>query len=373
MSFGTVQAEKMTTESGYSLGAGNASSFKNRLMNGNMAISQRGTSTTSSSGYLIDRWAQNITGPSSFTLSQSTTAPAGFTNSLLVTVTTGAAIGSTLNYITQAIEGNNCSDFGFGTADAKTVTISFWVRSSITGTFGGSLRNYAPASYYRGYPFTYTINAANTWEQKTVTIAGDGVAGAGQWNTNSSGSLTVFFDLGTTSAYTAAANSWITQNVVGATGTQTSLIATSGATWYVTGVQLEAGTVATSFDKRPHGTELQLCMRYYTRYSASDDSGNYATFFGGSSSTNTQFLITPFFAVPLRTANPTQTWGGSLRIQTSSSGSSLTSISAGNQQISTTGGYGVYNCASTGLGAQTYCRIEGSGDAAAFWAFSADM
>ena len=238
--------------------------FKNRIINGGMTISQRGTSFTSAGAYSLDRWYQNVPTPSSFSVSQSSTAPAGFTKSLAVTVTTGGTIGGAANYLVQFIEGNNVADLSFGTSSASTITISFWVRSSVTGTFGGALRNSAvsPATSFRSYPFTYSISASNTWEYKTVTITGDGTAGAGQWNTDTSASFSLFFDLGS-GAVTGTAGAWAGANAVGATGTQTSLMTTNGATFYITGVQLEKGSTATSFDYRPYGTELALCQRYY--------------------------------------------------------------------------------------------------------------
>ena len=240
--------------------------FKNRIINGRMSISQRGTSFSTRSGYTLDRWLISIPTPTTVSTTQSTDAPTGFTNSLLVTVTTGGTIGASANYITQFIEGNNVADFSFGTSSASSVTISFWVKSSVTGTFGASLRNYtdAPATTYRGYPFTYTVTSANTWEQKTVTIAGDGTGGAGQWNTGTQGSFSVFFDLGS-GVLTGTANAWASSNLIGVTGTQTSLMTGSGNTFYLTGVQLEKGSTATSFDYRPYTTELQLCQRYCYR------------------------------------------------------------------------------------------------------------
>jgi hypothetical protein len=238
--------------------------FKNRIINGRMSISQRGTSFSTRSGYTLDRWFVNLGTPTTVATTQSTDAPTGFSNSLLVTVTTGGTIGSSVNYLVQFIEGNNVADLSFGTTSASTITISFWVKSSVTGAFGGSLRNFAvaPATTTRAYPFTYTISSANTWEQKSVTIAGDGVGGVGQWNTGTEGSFSVFFDLGS-GALSGTANAWASANLIGVTGTQTSLMTGNGNTFYLTGVQLEKGSTATSFDYRPYGTELQLCQRYY--------------------------------------------------------------------------------------------------------------
>jgi hypothetical protein len=259
MSFGTIQAEKMTTESGYSLGAGNASSFKNRIINGNMTIDQRnaGAAVTTTLTYPVDRFADQIT-YGSLSFQQSSTAPAGFKNSVAVTVTSGGTISaSDRNALSQWIEGYNIADLDFGTASAKSVTLSFWVRSSLTGTFSGCLSNNV---INRSFVFTYTINAANTWEQKTVTVVGETT---GTWQATTGQGLRVAFDLGTgTDRLTSTTNAWQNADNRGATGA-VQLSNTTGATWFVTGVQLEVGTVATSFDFRSYGTELQLCQRYY--------------------------------------------------------------------------------------------------------------
>jgi hypothetical protein len=187
----------------------------------------------------------------------------------LITVTTAdASIAASDNYrFAQVIEGYNIADLGFGTASASTVTLSFWVRSSITGTFGGSLYS---VSGTRSYVFNYTISAANTWEQKTVTIAGDT---SGTWGTTNSFGITVYFDLGSGSNYENATGSWVAAEKFRTSGNAT-LISTNGATWNITGVQLEKGSTATSFDYRPYGTELALCQRY-CQYAGSGASGSF--------------------------------------------------------------------------------------------------
>ena len=158
--------------------------------------------------------------------------------------------------LNQYVEGYNVADLGFGGASAKTITISFWVNSAVTGTFTGALNN---SAYDRSYPFTYTISSANTWEQKSVTIAGDT---SGTWLTTNGVGLQCYWNLGTGTTYSKAAGSWGSGNVQNATGS-VSVVGTNGATFYITGVQLEVGSSATSFDYRPYGTELALCQRYY--------------------------------------------------------------------------------------------------------------
>jgi len=238
--------------------------LKNRIINGDMRIDQRNagaavTINAASYIYSVDRWSgYGESADGVFTLQRSTTAPTGFTNSLLATVTTAdASIGANQLYIVeQFIEGFNVADLNFGTANAKTITISFWVRSSVTGTFSGSI---ADTNYTRSYPFTYTISSANTFEYKTVTIAGDTT---GTWNTGNGIGMRLYFDLGSGSSTKGTAGAWTGSGTVGATGS-TNLIATSGATWYITGVQLEQNTSATPFERRLYNQELANCQRYF--------------------------------------------------------------------------------------------------------------
>jgi hypothetical protein len=238
----------------------NTFGFKNRIINGGMVIDQRnaGASVTQTTVDLfpVDRFRILGSVTSKFTGQRSTLAPAGFTNSLLLTSSAATSLAAGDYYVcTQKVEGFNVADFGWGTANAVSVTLSFWVRSSLTGTFGGALLNDAAN---RSYPFTYTISAANTWEQKTVTIAGDT---SGTWLTNNGVGVFVNFSLGAGSTYSGTAGAWAGSFFFSATGA-TSVVGTNGATFYITGVQLEKGSTATSFDYRPYGTELALCQRY---------------------------------------------------------------------------------------------------------------
>jgi hypothetical protein len=237
--------------------------FLNRLINGGMTIDQRnaGASVTPTGGsYTIDRWVSGASQASKYTVQQnagSVTPPVGFTNYLGVTSSSAYSIASGDYFFQeQDIEGFNVADLGWGTANAKTVTLSFWVRSSLTGTFGGALSNNGQS---RSYPFSYTISAANTFEYKTITVAGDTT---GTWLTNNGVGMRVYFGLGVGSTYSGTAGSWSGNLYVSATGA-TSVVGTSGATFYITGVQLEVGSTATSFDYRPYGTELVLCQRYF--------------------------------------------------------------------------------------------------------------
>jgi len=234
---------------------------KNRIINGNMVISQRGTSsfTAADNLYTLDRWVCAVNPASKFTVIQSSDAPAGFTNSLLVTSSSAYTVGAAeYETIVQRIEGYNIADLGFGTASAKTITISFWVKSSLTGSFGAAITNIGET---RCYPFSYTINTANTWEQKSVTIPGDT---SGSWATTTSTGINLYISLGTGTNLSGTANAWTGSTKVQPTGS-VSVVGTNGATWYITGVMLEVGTQATTFTTAggSYGAELALCQRYY--------------------------------------------------------------------------------------------------------------
>ena len=239
----------------------------NRIINGAMVLDQRnaGASVTPTGGALtLDRWLYDATQNSKVTIQQNAgavTPPVGFSNYLGVTSTSAYSIGAgDLFNVTQYIEGFNTFDLALGTASAATVTLSFRVYSSLTGTFGGALQNNART---QSYPFTYSIPVANTWTTISVTVPG---STTGTWvgATNGRG-LSVFLGLGVGSTYATTAGAWASGDYRGATGA-TSVVGTNGATFYITGVQLEKGSTATSFDYRPYSTELALCQRYYEMF-----------------------------------------------------------------------------------------------------------
>ena len=276
----------------------NTFGFKNRIINGAMVIDQRnaGASVSPTAGsYTLDRFQCALSQASKLTVQRnagSVTPPTGFTNYLGVTSSSAYTVLSGDYFaIQQNIEGFNIADLGWGTANAQTVTLSFWVRSSLTGTFGGAITNRTGA---RSYAFTYLISVANTWEQKTITIAGDT---SGTWDTNNVIGMQVQFGLGVGSTYSGSAGSWASAFYISATGA-TSVVGTNGATFYITGVQLEKGSTATSFDYRPYGTELALCQRYYYRVYGSQ------TPCSGTVWSTSLVLATTRFPVTMRT-NPT--------------------------------------------------------------------
>ena len=283
---------------GSNISAANSMGFRNRIINGDMRIDQRnaGASVTATSSFpfSVDRWWGYEDGTGSFTMQRSTTAPTGFTNSVVLTVSSAdTSLGAAEQYIfNQSIEGLNVSDLGWGTANAKTVTLSFWVRSSVTGTYPVAVINSASN---RSYVSTYTISSANTFEYKTITIPGDT---SGTWLTDNGIGLMVRFSLGAGSDFQITANQWNASYEL-TTSSCTNLMATNGATWYITGVQLEVGSVATEFERRPYGTELALCQRYY-QYDGS------TTPFVGNTTSGSTYGGNVFFRTSMRAA-PTVT------------------------------------------------------------------
>lgn len=280
---------------------------RNRIINGDMRIDQRnaGASVTATNSvrYTVDRFACFAGAPSGagvFTAQQVSDAPAGFTRSLKATVTTAdtTASADSQYFFAQYIEGNNIADLGFGSASASSITLSFWVKSSLTGTFAGGINNSAAN---RSYVFTYTINSANTWEYKTITIPGDTT---GTWLTDTGIGFRVNFSLGSGSTFQASAGSWVAAYDY-ATSSSVRVIGTLNATFQITGVQLEKGSTATSFDVRPYGTELQLCQRYFeTSYSQGTALGT-ATLAGGqccAGVTVNDIAMTTYYKVTKRTS-----------------------------------------------------------------------
>ena len=235
---------------------------RNKIINGDMRIDQRNAGASVpwvGSNYAVDRYHSYNSVATGSTGQQSTDVPsgAGFTNSIKYTVGTGGTSGTNgVAYFRQVIEGNNVADFQFGTSAAKTITLSFWAKSSITGTYGIGIRNTT-----RSYVAQYTISSANTWEQKTITVAGDT---AGTWATDNTEGISIQFDMGLGTNFETTAGSWQTGAYMRASG-NVRLSETSGATFYITGVQLEEGSVATPFEHRPYGYELALCQRYFQR------------------------------------------------------------------------------------------------------------
>jgi hypothetical protein len=273
--------------------------MRNKIINGAMVIDQRNAGASGTAiGYTVDRWQFNASLATKGTWQQnagSVTLPTGFTKYLGFTSNSAYSIAAGDYFaFTQLVEGFNIADLAWGTASAQTITLSFWVRSSLTGTFGGSITN---SANNRSYPFSYTISSANTWEQKSIIIAGDTT---GTWQTNNTTGLSVNLAFGVGSTYSGTAGAWAGSLYVSTTGA-TSVVGTNGATFYITGVQLERGTIATPFEYRNYQQELAMCQRYYFKYTAPSSGTHFGTGFCNSTTAMQNLTV---FPVPLRT-NPT--------------------------------------------------------------------
>jgi hypothetical protein len=286
-------------------------SFRNLIINGDMRIDQRnaGSAVTSATNvYLTDRWQLQINGTTNTpSFQQVTDAPTGFQYSLKAT-SNGSETLPTNGAVTprQRIEGFNSAHLLYGTSNAKTVTISFWVKSSLTGTWTISIIN---GSFSRSYIAEYTINSANTWEYKTVTIPGDTT---GTWSTDNTTGLIVQFPVDTDTILDATPNAWLAGNYRTTSGSN-RLLGTSGATWQVTGVQLEVGSTATDFENLPYDVQLARCERYYQKNYLMEDapgvstSGENSRYMHGSSDGSSNGAAGVFWRCRMR-ATPTVTW-----------------------------------------------------------------
>jgi hypothetical protein len=369
MAYGTVNTDIVSDSSGGKL-APISSVFRNRIINGSMVIDQRNAgasvtiTNTGAITYTLDRWAAYGNIASKFSVQQnagSVTAPVGFTNYLGVTSLSAYSVSSADTFtLRQNIEGFNTADLNWGTANAKTVTLSFWVRSSLTGTFGGALRNY---DANRAYPFSYTISSANTWEQKSVTIAGD-TSGTWVGATNSVG-ITILFGLGVGSSSSGTAGAWAAGAFESSTGA-TSVVGTNGATFYITGVQLEVGSSATGFEYRQYGTELALCQRYYQKISASN--APYQQYATGTWETSAVLWVGVPLKVTMRSQPTFASSGTSIGTSYGSAGTLTTDV---NQTGVDVGVFGWSNGSGGAAGAATF--IRSNGNTAGFISFIAEL
>ena len=302
------------------IGGSSASTMKNRVINGDMRIDQRnnGANTVNGGGttYFLDRWmTYDASGGSHLAVQQnmnSVTPPPGFTNYLGIKVVSAVSASGTNNFtLTQYIEGYNTSNLAWGSSNAKTVTLSFWVQSSLTGNFAVMMSS---ENYDAQYVASYTISQANTWTFVSITIPGPTI---GAWSTGNSRGIDLRFDLGMGSNFLGTTNNWTSSTIYTFSGA-TPLVGTLGATLYITGVQFEVGSTATTFDFRHYQQELAMCQRYLPAFNATGNQQN--GFMGYVQTANSFRTILPFKvstrvpATGITVASPTSFavgWNGS--------------------------------------------------------------
>jgi hypothetical protein len=318
----------------------NNTTFRNRIINGAMVISQRfgTTSNTPANGdYVLDRFIQIQTVAGKYSVQQnagsvSVLGATGFTNYLGCTSLSAYSIAAgDVFAVSQRIEGYNLADLAYGTANAKTVTVSAWVYSSLTGTFGGSLLGFSGGI---SYPFTYSIPVANTWTQISVTIPGNTTTAL--YSTTNGIGLQLNFGLGVGSTYSGTAGAWNSSGSYSATGA-TSVVGTSGATFYITGVQLEAGSTASPFEYRSYGTELALCQRYCMAWRIDGAAQQYIAVGQAYAAANAIYMI-PLPVTPRVTPTGIVTsaaggFGSLTSNGAGSTGSSITIVAASNMAL----------------------------------------
>lgn len=360
----TLPNESVTADK---LNVGQIGGRRNLIINGAMQVAQRGTDfsvTNGVSAWAADRFQVYEDTNGSLDLDQVSESPADFTYSTKITVTSADTDLTTgqQSWVRQRIEGYNTAHLNWGTASAKTVTLSFWVRSSITGTFAGSINNSAGN---RVYPYTYTISSADTWEHKTITIEGDT---SGTWLTTNGVGCTVFWSLGMASNLQTTAGSWAASGARTATG-ETQLIATNGATFYITGVQLEVGTVATPFEHRSYGEELALCQRYFeTSIGGGSVTGDYST--NGTATGSAYNGTSDFYSFKVeKRATPAIT-AYSYLTSTLQGASSITTI--GYDSVGTTSGQNITVSALTKNTGFSWFINQGSLNGRVYYNFTAD-
>ena len=295
------------------IGSQSALSNRNLIINGKFSIFQRGTGATTVNGndvFAADRFKGWANGGGTYTVEQSTDVPNNeFEYSAKLTntgVDSSVAAGDFYAYATD-IEGYNVSQLAYGHSEAKAVTLSFWVKSSLAGTYCIALYS---TTANRSHIKEYTISSANTWEKKTITISSGDTTGS--WNRTNGNGLRIYWDLGSGSTYQASADTWLASQDFSTTN-QAAWIGSASATFYITGVQLEIGEQDTPFEHRSYGDELAACQRYFTRVPTIDGSTAYAFLATGMATDTTAVDIPISFPVTMR-ANPTLTTSGSMRV-----------------------------------------------------------
>jgi len=239
---------------------------RNIVINGAMQVAQRGTQTGHATGYTLDRWNVRTTGSARFTVSKDTDVPSGqgFGSSIKIDVTTADTDAGTGDFgaFRTVLEGQDVQSICKGSSNAKELTLSFWIKSTVTGTYTVELYDSDNA---RQVSKSYTVNTSNTWEKKTITFPADTT---GSFDNDNAASLFLQFGLAMGSDFAGGtlSTTWTSANTPDRFAGQVNAFSSTSNNIYLTGVQLEVGSVATEFEHRSFGEELALCQRYYEEY-----------------------------------------------------------------------------------------------------------
>ena len=358
---------------------------KNMVINGAMQVAQRvpypstQPTVSYSNYYTVDRWRMNVSDANfgTWTFSQSNTVPSGkgFAYSWKWDCTTADTSLDSGHYgiAEYRIEAQDLQHLGYGTSSAKPITLSFWVKTNKTGTYVFSIYANDGARYVSK---TYTVNQANSWEYKTITIEGDT---AGTINNDNGDGFRLWWWLGSGTNFSGGTmqpgvwRPWSESNGA-APGLSVNMADSTSNEWFITGVQLEVGRNATEFEHRPYGEELALCQRYYEKFSADCGNGGYATFMMCSKNSNTYLVAQPVFRVPKRAPGATLTFGGLMRMSNVEEGEAhVTLTGVNNYQLGIHGGYMVLVISSNSHGNGDAFRLEARGDTTSYMAFQSEL
>jgi hypothetical protein len=374
MAFGTLSVDRITSSDytlidNYIADSGRPLSNRNLIINGAMQIAQRNTSVTgitSADYYTVDRWKSEPSSAGTWTMNVESSGPTNteFRKSANVICTTADSSLSASDYFvfSQRIEGQNLQGIKKGTSEAESLTVSFWVKSGNTGTY---ICEFYDNDNTRQISKSYTIDAADTWEKKTLTVPSDTT---GQLDDNNATSFILYFWLAAGTDFTSGAlndTAWASSTNTNRAVGQLNLANATGNYWAVTGVQLETGTVATPYEMRSYGQELALCQRYFIAYTNTFLGGvnNRIATGSGSSSTGVRFMFP--FPTSMRAA-PSVTMSGTPRAEAGSAVSITSASAAGMNAYSA----GVDANAASGLTAgSAYAMDTGSGG----YSFSAEL
>ena len=355
------------------INAGGGGVNRNLIINGAMTVAQRGTSfsNVTSSQFCLDRFSVDVSGGGAFNVTQDTSAPEGFEKSLKLEVNTAdssIAAGDTYR-VTQAVEGQNTAQVDLGASTAKAMALSFYVKSSVTGTYGVGLANNAETE---NFVAEYTINSADTWEKKTINIP---VRTSGTWLTTIGVGIGVRFDLGSGTNFNGTAGQWqTTSSKVFRTSSCVNLIATGSATWFITGVQLEVGQNPTSFEHEPFERTIAKCQRYLVSLDMTTNltGDTFGKYFTGPIISSTNARPQMNFPVPMR-GKPALVSSSASTLALNHGSNNNTALSSLSLNQHSNINTGTIEAVTSGLSAGDSCCLSSNNNQTSFVRFDAEI